>query len=285
MSYFEDFGSDFHFFYGSNVFSGNLPGMHIHPHYEIMIVINEVEQTPYMNGIVCPPTTQPSVTIVAPFTMHKTNFMRNVKNERYVFYFGNSMMSEFSSFFQKFEELFQNIMIRYTLSPELLQKILPMLKRAREQKHDTVFMKLNFMTLFYMILIEAKLDFTMKTSKNLDKMGEIIEYMVEHCRENLTAEEVAGEFFISRSKLNQDFKTHIKIGFHQLLMEMKLNQAFYMLREGTKSIKEIASSLGFEKENYFNTFFKRMTGMTPLQYRKERLSNPTILKNTKNERS
>ncbi|MBQ8849060.1 MAG: helix-turn-helix transcriptional regulator [Clostridia bacterium] len=272
MPYYEDFGADFHFFYGSTAFSGNIPGMHIHPHYEIMIVVNEVGQTPYINGVECPSTALPSVTVVSPFTMHKTTFCRDRKNERFVFYFGNDMIAEFPSFFQKFEELFENAMIRYTLSPELLEKILPMLTRAYEKEKDTVFMKFNFLVLFYIILTEGNRDFAIKTSKSLNKTNEIIEYMVNHYQENLTADEVAEHFFISRSKLNQDFKRHIQIGFHQLLMEIRLNQAFYMLENDSISIKEIASNLGFEKENYFNTFFKRMTGVTPLQYKKKKLA-------------
>ena len=280
MAYFEDYGSDFHFFYGSTSNSGNLPGMHIHPQYEIMIVINEVEHSPFINGIDYSSTRSPSATIVSPFTMHKTIFDRQVKNERYVFYFGSSMIEEFSSFFQKFDTLFKNSMLRYTLSPELLEKILPMLKRARENPDDTIFMKLNFMTIFYMILNESELELSVKTPTNMNKIGEIIEYMVTHRQENLTADEVAKHFFISRSKLNQDFKNHMQIGFHQLFMEMKLNQAYYMLQSNEASIKEIASKLGFEKENYFNTFFKRMTGMTPLQYKKK-IFNDQAKKNKK----
>lgn len=72
----------------------------------------------------------------------------------------------------------------------------------------------------------------------------------------------------------------MQIGFHQLFMEMKLNQAYYMLQSNEASIKEIASKLGFEKENYFNTFFKRMTGMTPLQYKKK-IFNDQAKKNKK----
>ena len=268
MAYFEDYGSDFHFYYGSTNNSGNLPGMHIHPQYEVMIVINEIEHSPYINGIDYPTTYLPSATIVSPFTMHKTKFDRQVKNERYVFYFGSTLIDEFPSFFKKFNSISKNLASRYTLSPELLEKILPMLKRARENPTDTIFMKLNFMTVFYMILNEAEPDLSIQIPTSTNKVGQIIEYMVTHCKENLTAEEVAKHFFMSRSKLNQDFKTHMKIGFHQLFMEIKLNQACFMLQNDDGSIKEIASQLGFEKENYFNTFFKRMTGTTPLQYKK-----------------
>lgn len=272
MTYFEDFGPDFGFFYGSTVHSGNLPGMHVHPQYEVLIVTRGVAQTTYTNGIECPTTTDPSLTIFAPFTMHKTNFDRENRTKRFVFYFGNDMIREFSSFFEKFNTIFQNSIVRFPLSATLLEKILPHLLLANEHQSDTMFMKLNFLTLFYLVLSEGTPDLTMESSQNQNTIGKIIEYMLEHSRENLTAEKVANHFFISRSKLNQDFKTHLKVGFHALLMEMKLNQAYILLSESSKNINTIATELGFQKENYFNTFFKRMTGITPLQYRKKKLN-------------
>ena len=129
-------------------------------------------------------------------------------------------------------------------------------------------MKLNFLALFEMIMSSSKPDFIMEPSQNQSKIGEIIKYMMEHCNEEITAESVARHFFISRSKLNQDFKMHLDLGFHQLLMEMRLNQAMYLLTESPLTVNKIAIELGFKKENYFNMFFKRMTGKTPLQYRK-----------------
>ena len=99
MPYFENYGSDFDFFYGNTSVSGNLPGMHIHPHYEVMIVINHVKQTSYVNGMAMPMTQRATLTIFAPFTMHRTAFAREERSERYVFYFGNTMMSEYSTIF------------------------------------------------------------------------------------------------------------------------------------------------------------------------------------------
>ncbi len=277
MPYFEDYGSDFHFDYWSNALSVNLPGMHIHPQYEILVTTLPTEQIPQINGVFYPSVSQPALTVFAPFSMHLIWFPEGQRSDRYVYYIGNQTLDEFSSFFKLHKQSFDNILIRYPLSPSLLERIMPMLENTRKSRNDKILCKLNIMLIVQMVTSEVKPDLVIKTSKDMGKISKIIEYMVEHRKENLTAEAVAEHFFISRSKLNQDFRAHVKIGFHELFMEIKLNQACYMLESGKQSIREIAQSLGFEQENYFNTFFKRMMGMTPLQYRKtthiERLEN------------
>jgi AraC family transcriptional activator of pobA len=40
-----------------------------------------------------------------------------------------------------------------------------------------------------------------------------------------------------------------------------------MLFHTESSIKEVSYQLGFEDASYFNRFFKRLTGSTPLDYR------------------
>ena len=42
-----------------------------------------------------------------------------------------------------------------------------------------------------------------------------------------------------------------------------------VLTNTSKSIKEIAFELGYENKDYFFTVFKKVTGMTPVNYRKQ----------------
>ncbi|MBS1532669.1 MAG: helix-turn-helix domain-containing protein [Bacteroidetes bacterium] len=60
----------------------------------------------------------------------------------------------------------------------------------------------------------------------------------------------------------QSGKTAIGHIHERLLLEAKR-----LLFHSDNSIKEIAFSLGFEDASYFNRFFKRMDGQTPLLYR------------------
>ena len=43
---------------------------------------------------------------------------------------------------------------------------------------------------------------------------------------------------------------------------------FAVMNESELSLKEISERLNFANEYYFNTFFKKYSGMTPGEYRK-----------------
>ncbi|MBQ5633756.1 MAG: AraC family transcriptional regulator [Clostridia bacterium] len=49
---------------------------------------------------------------------------------------------------------------------------------------------------------------------------------------------------------------------------MKIRRAIIMMN-AEKSVKEIASELGFYDQNYFSTVFKRITGKSPIKYKKD----------------
>ena len=93
----------------------------------------------------------------------------------------------------------------------------------------------------------------------------VIRYMTEHFHEDLTAESVAQVFFMSRAKLNRNFREYTKVSFHQFLSELRVNKAQFMLKQNY-SVREIANSVGFENVSYFCQFFKKMKGVTPLQF-------------------
>jgi two-component system response regulator YesN len=50
--------------------------------------------------------------------------------------------------------------------------------------------------------------------------------------------------------------------------ELKINQAKQLLRENELSVREISEKLAFSTPDYFTKTFKRVTGLTPLAYKK-----------------
>ena len=48
-----------------------------------------------------------------------------------------------------------------------------------------------------------------------------------------------------------------------------MNMAKEMLANTSKSIKEIAFELGYDNKDYFFTVFRKVTGVTPVNYRKQ----------------
>ncbi len=74
---------------------------------------------------------------------------------------------------------------------------------------------------------------------------------------------------ITNKKLNEIALQSFGATVKQLLQDTLLLAIKREIKLGEKSSKEIAFDLGFEDPAYFTRFFKKHTGMTPIQFRKE----------------
>lgn len=84
----------------------------------------------------------------------------------------------------------------------------------------------------------------------------------------ITPEKLAESAYMSYSKFRKIFKEYTGFSPSQYIQELRVNMAKEMLTNTCKSIKEIAFDLGYENKDYFFTVFKKLTDMTPINYRK-----------------
>jgi len=74
---------------------------------------------------------------------------------------------------------------------------------------------------------------------------------------------------ISQSHLMRSFKLSTGWPIHKYITEERLRAAKQMLVGDLYNSKEISARLGFRNPAYFATAFRRMTGKTPTEYRRE----------------
>jgi len=82
-------------------------------------------------------------------------------------------------------------------------------------------------------------------------------------------DELAALCGISQSHLMRSFKASTGWPIHKYISEERLRAAKQMLAGDEFNSKEIASRLGYRSPAYFATAFRRMTGKTPTEYRRE----------------
>lgn len=82
-------------------------------------------------------------------------------------------------------------------------------------------------------------------------------------------EELARICSISQSHLMRSFKKSTGWPIHKYVAEERLQMAKSMLGGSQLNLKEIASQLGFRSPAYFSTAFRRMTGKSPTDFRRE----------------
>ena len=101
-------------------------------------------------------------------------------------------------------------------------------------------------------------------------MQEIATYIYEHYDKKITLDDMAERFHISRSYLSKKFKQATGFGFKEYLVNVRIKNACRLLLETNHSITDIAFECGFNDSNYFGDAFRRIKGIAPNKYRRNK---------------
>lgn len=99
-------------------------------------------------------------------------------------------------------------------------------------------------------------------------MQEAARYISGNFNKELTLNDVAARVNMSPSYFSKKFKGATGFGFKEYLINLRLNKAALLLLETNLSVTDIAMNCGFNDSNYFGDIFRRIKGMSPLNYRK-----------------
>ena len=103
-----------------------------------------------------------------------------------------------------------------------------------------------------------------------ETIQEVATYMQkEFTNEQMSLEYVADQFELVPIFLSKEFKRVKHVTFIDYLTNIRIAEAKRLLVETNQQISSIAESMGYNP-SYFNRLFKKVTGMTPGQYRKGR---------------
>ena len=100
------------------------------------------------------------------------------------------------------------------------------------------------------------------------KLEKIYDYINTNFKENLTLDDLASKFYISKFYLTREFKKIYGITIFQHIINTRINFAKIQLRFSDKSIEEISHLCGFNDQSYFARQFKKVENVTCLAYRK-----------------
>lgn len=99
-----------------------------------------------------------------------------------------------------------------------------------------------------------------------------LEYIADHYTENLTLKSVADTVHVSKSYFSLLFKKKTGRNFVDYLIELRIREAKRLLAESDERIYSVAEASGFNDGRYFSKLFKKMTGLTPMEYREKHKS-------------
>lgn len=98
------------------------------------------------------------------------------------------------------------------------------------------------------------------------------QYVIRHLSRRFTLDTLAEYVGLNRTYLSALFHQAEGITLQEYILQERINAAKNMLKFSDYSVSRIANYLCFQSQSYFGTVFKRYTGMTPGNYRKQNKS-------------
>jgi two-component system, response regulator YesN len=106
-----------------------------------------------------------------------------------------------------------------------------------------------------------------KQSRDSGKIKKVHEFVGRNFAREITLEMAAEEVGLSPQYLSKVFKEETGMNFIEYVTEKRIQRACFLLREGTGNVKEVSHMVGYSDVNYFCRIFKKVTGVTPGQYK------------------
>lgn len=107
---------------------------------------------------------------------------------------------------------------------------------------------------------------TTKSSRELAKVQEIIEYFERNLHKNLSLVQICEDNDIGRTQLFGAFKYITSTTPTEYFSQMRINKAKELIRTEPLNFTEIAERLGYSSVYYFSKKFKHVTNMSPSEY-------------------
>lgn len=122
---------------------------------------------------------------------------------------------------------------------------------------------------------ECGIDFHSVSENNteiFEKIQSVLDYLMNHYDENITALEMANYCGLSYSYFSRTFKQLMKRNFNDYLNYVRIKEAEKLLMTTKDSITDIAFQVGFSSASYFIHIFSEHKNISPTQYRKKSLA-------------
>ncbi len=85
----------------------------------------------------------------------------------------------------------------------------------------------------------------------------------------ISPEELSRQLFMGYSNFRRAFREYTGLSPAKYIQEVKMSRVKEALTNSSLPVKEIAFNAGYENGDYFFTAFRRLTGMTPVEYREK----------------
>ena len=152
---------------------------------------------------------------------------------------------------------------------ELSAAISKAVQHFKERSNDTRILSLDCYSI--MLLLSDQTNYTHgEDDPNFARfIKPVVDAIEEHYMDDISAKELADGVFVSQQYLSRIFAEFMNCSVYEYLTNYRINKAKELLLINSKrKIQDIASDVGYSDASHFIVMFKKLSGMTPAQFRK-----------------
>ena len=149
-----------------------------------------------------------------------------------------------------------------------------LIQEARDQEEGWEMVCQNLMEILIQRLVRRK-DFSISEdqlppSTKANRECELVRrYIDNHFKENLCLDELADLAHINKYYLSHAFQKEFNTSPISYLISRRIQESRYLLTDTDHTLSQIAHILGFSSLSYFSQSFRRLEGISPMEYRRQ----------------
>jgi AraC family transcriptional regulator len=98
-------------------------------------------------------------------------------------------------------------------------------------------------------------------------LNKVLDYIIANLNRNISLESLSILAGLSSYHFARQFKQSTGLAPHQYIVQCRVEKAKELLKHTNLSITQIALEIGYGSQSHFTSLFKRLTGVTPKEYR------------------
>ncbi len=125
-------------------------------------------------------------------------------------------------------------------------------------------------------LFDCSVEALRTVNESSDMISSVKSYIKEHFRENIDRNEIAAVAYITPNYLSKRFHSETGMSLREYINELRIDEAKRLLLTTPASVSEVACEVGFENISYFSTVFRKLCGVSPVEWKSRKAEQEVL---------